>query len=610
MRPPRPAPELPPIVTAIYQREGKKHLAISTDRRVKRDIELQSLAGLTLHPGDLVTVELLRCSPYGRYQRGRPVAKIGLSDDPWAISLTSLNNHGIPQEFSEEALTIANTATAVPLGEREDLRTIPLITIDGEDARDFDDAVFAEKTPDGWHLIVAIADVAHYVREGSPLDLAARERGNSVYLPDRVVPMLPEALSNGWCSLKPGEDRGCLAVHIWLDQHGEKVKHQFVRGLMRSSARMTYTAVEGIINGSEPHPQVTPLHQLYQLLRRQREQRGALNLESVELKIRFTPEHKVASFHPDPHLKAHELIEECMVLANVCAAQTLSEKQFPALYRIHPEPEDERVSTLQTILKQIGQGIDLKQGVTPFTFNRALAAARGTPFERFMNQAVLLTQSQASYHPDNIGHFGLGLPKYAHFTSPIRRYADLVVHRALITVLGLGEGGFSHGLDDEAFIKELGELSDHLSLTERRAAKAERDAINRFVASYYEQHIGEIYPITVVRVFTHGLIVIFNDTLAEAFIPRELLGEDRWNLDDSKHALVGLRSKVIFTLGDLLEAEVYRVDVVTGSVILKVRRIVQSHRQAPRNLKERPRKGSRHEKAKRTAQRKSGKGKR
>jgi ribonuclease R len=295
----------------------------------------------------------------------------------------------------------------------------------------------------------------------------------------------------------------------------------------------------------------------------------------------------VESFHPAPHFPAHEVIEEFMILANVCAAETLAAKQFPALYRIHPEPEDERVETLQTILKSIGQGIDLKQGVTPFTFNRALVQARGKPFERFINQAVLLTQAQASYHPDNIGHFGLGLPKYAHFTSPIRRYADLVVHRALISVLGLGEGGFAERLQDESFIRDLVELSAHLSLTERRAARAERDAVNRFVASYYEQHIGMVGAVSIVRVFTHGLIVIFNDTQAEAFIPRELLGPDQYRLDESGHMLIGMRSRVVFTLGDVLEAEVWRVDVVTGSVVLKVRRIVHSHRQAPRPVGER-----------------------
>jgi ribonuclease R len=582
---------LPTHVSAIYQRERKHHLAVPTDRRVKREIQLTDLGGLNLHPGDLIRVELLPTPAAGRYHRGKALAKIGLSDDPWAISLISLNNHSIPQDFTAEALADADTAGAVPLAGREDLRALPLVTIDGIDARDFDDAVFAEPDPDpqnpgGWHLIVAIADVAFYVREHSPLDLVARERGNSVYMPDRVVPMLPEILSNHWCSLKPDEDRGCLAVHIWLDRAGEKIRHRFVRAVMRSAARLTYEQVQETITTNLPHPFITPLHQVYGKLRKIRETRGALELTSVEMKLRFNDAHQVESFHPAPHFAAHEVIEEFMILANVCAAETLSEKAFPALYRIHPEPEDERVETLQTILRGIGQGIDLKQGVTPFTFNRALVQARGKPFERFINQAVLLTQAQASYHPDNIGHFGLGLPKYAHFTSPIRRYADLIVHRALISVLGLGDGGFAERLDDDGFIKDLVELSEHLSLTERRAAKAERDAVNRFVASYYEQHIGTVYGVSIVRVFTHGLIVIFNDTQAEAFIPRELLGSDQYRLDESGHMLVGVRSRVMFTLGDVLEAEVWRVDVVTGSVVLKVRRIVQSHRQAPRPLGE------------------------
>jgi ribonuclease R len=592
-KPPATAPELPTHITAIYQRERKHHLGIPTDRRLKRDIQLVDLGGLSLHPGDLVRVELLPSPASGRYQRGKALAKIGLSDDPWAISLISLNNHGIPQDFPDDALAEAATAGPVPVAGREDLRLLPLVTIDGLDARDFDDAVFAEPdtdtdNPGGWHVIVAIADVAHYVPEHGPLDKAAQERGNSVYLPDRVVPMLPESLSNHWCSLKPDEDRGCLAVHMWLSRTGEKIRHRFCRAVIRSCARLTYTAVQDILTSGTPHPQITPLHQVYGLLRKVRAQRGALELTSVELKLHFTPAHTVESFSPDPHLVAHEVIEELMILANVCAAETLADKEFPALYRIHPEPEDERVETLQTILKGIGQGLNLKQGVTPFAFNAALAAARGKPFERFLNQAVLLTQAQASYHPDNIGHFGLGLPKYAHFTSPIRRYADLVVHRALITVLGLGSGGFAERLQDAGFIQELVELSTHLSLTERRAARAERDAVNRFVASYYEQHIGTVYGVTVVRVFTHGLIVIFNDTQAEGFIPRDLLGSDRYQLEEAGHCLIGVKSRIMFTLGDALEAEVWRVDVVTGSVVLKVRRIIQSHRQAPRSVGDRP----------------------
>ncbi len=568
------------VVGIAYHKRHHVH-AMPTDRRIKKDIFITNAGDFTIKEGDKLSIRL-----EGEDKSRDAIAGVvlgilpAMSNAAAEVSAISLANYEIPQDFAAESIKQAEKAKGVTARGREDLRDIPLITIDGEDARDFDDAVYAAPEGDGWHIIVAIADVAHYVPIDSALDKDARERGNSVYLPDRVVPMLPAALSNGWCSLNPDEPRGCLAVHMWLDKHGNKVKHRFCRGIMRSSRRFTYTEVQAILDGNAvPDARVSPLQHVFGLLRRARERRGALDIDSVELKIHFHNRERVSAIKPYITGTANQLIEELMILANVCAAETLAEAECPALYRIHAPPAPERLLSLIEQLKRIGLKTATLDDFTQHDFNALLAKSKGKPYERFLAQAVLLCQSQASYHPDNIGHYGLNLPLYSHFTSPIRRYADLIVHRALISVCGLGKDGLPL-INKAGLHEEFALMSAHLSMTERRAAQAERDAVSRFVACYYEERIGEKAEVRIVRVASFGVHVMFLDTLAEGFIPRDLLGQDTYMYDEQDNCFIGRRSRHSFHLGDTVLAEIHRVDVLTGSVILAAKATIASFFQA------------------------------
>ncbi len=555
----------PSTITAVYQKRGKRHFAVATDRRVKKDIELKDVAEqrLSLIEGDLIRVKLKPAHRANVNLTGYVLEIVGKQQD---IDTIVLHSHEIPTEFPDAAVEQAEKAKAPKLGKRQDLRKLPLVTIDGADARDFDDAVFAEpyKTNGiaGWHLIVAIADVAHYVPVDSALDQEARLRGNSVYLPGRVVPMLPEALSNGWCSLVPDEERACLAVHMYITADGALQNFEFIRGLMRSHKRWTYEEVETTLKQGEAPEYLQDLKKAYQCLRKARDNRGALNIHSDELSI-VLEEGIAKDIIPRPSLESHQLIEEFMVLANVAAAKAL--KEHNALYRIHPKPSFERLDKLYLSLKELGLKFTLpKDGqVTPHLFNDLLERGKKTKFKDYLNLLVLTSQNQARYLPGNIGHFGLGLESYTHFTSPIRRYSDLVVHRALIDALNLGAGGVQESQED------LEALSDSLYETERRAIKAERDAVSRHVAVYYEQFLGDIFTISVVRVFKHGLIVLFQDTRAEGYIPRESLPTGRYRYDEDRQILFNPKNGIRFCMGDMLTARITMVDTITGNVRLE-----------------------------------------
>ncbi len=448
-----------------------------TDKKARSEIVVDRRDAGDAAPGDLVTIELLA---RGRNRLGLPAGRVierfaGIAD-PRSFSRIAVQEHDIPDVFPEETLALAERAKPVALGKREDLRQVPLVTIDGEDARDFDDAVFATAdddtaNPGGFRLLVAIADVAHYARPGDALDREALKRGNSVYFPDRVVPMLPEALSNGLCSLRPDEDRACMAVEIVIDAEGRKRAHRFTRGLMRSRARLTYRQVQTAVDGGDssgvPEGVLEPLYGAFRALRREREKRGALDLEIPEKRVVLDDAGDVVEIGIRERLDAHMLIEEFMVLANVCAAETLEAKRQPCMYRVHESPDPERVNALADVLEGLGIALARGQVISPKTFNGVLAKVRGQPAERMVNEMILRAQAQAHYAPANAGHFGLGLVRYAHFTSPIRRYSDLLVHRALIRGLRLGDGALGDH-DDEKF----GDWGEHISATERRAAAA------------------------------------------------------------------------------------------------------------------------------------------
>jgi ribonuclease R len=538
-----------------------------TDRRQRADWTVPEDGRNGAESGEIVLAEPLPARALGP-RPARIVERLGRMDDARAISLICVHAHGIPDRFPPEALAEAEAARAVSPTGREDLRGVPLVTVDGEDARDFDDAVFAApEDGGGWRVLVAIADVAHYVRPGSALDREARERGNSVYFPDRVVPMLPEALSNGWCSLKPGEERGCLFVEMRFDGSGTKTGHRFGRGIMRSAARLTYEAAQAAIDGGADPEGVPPggmaaLNGAFRALLAARERRGTLDLELPERRVLLDEAGRVADVVPRARLDSHRLIEEFMVGANVCAAEELERRRQPCMYRVHDQPSPEKLEGLRQFLGTFGISLPPAGQVQPRSFSHALAMVRGRPEERLVNEAVLRGQSQAAYSPENIGHFGLALPRYAHFTSPIRRYADLMVHRALVSGLRLGPDGLG---EHEA--ERFADTAEHITRTERRAAAAERDAVDRYLAAHMAHHVGNHFDARVSGVTRFGLFVTLESNDASGIVPLPSLPDDRWIEDEAGRALVGRRTGLRFTLGQAVEARLAAADPRTGSLV-------------------------------------------
>jgi ribonuclease R len=486
--------------------------------------------------------------------------------DAKSVSLICIHTHGIPQDFTPEALAEAQKSRAVPLGKRTDLRDIPLITIDGEDARDFDDAVYAEPDSEGFRLIVAIADVAHYVRPGSALDQAARTRGNSCYFPDRVVPMLPEALSNGWCSLRPNEARGCLFVDMRITREGKKTAHRFGRGLMKSAARLTYTQVQDSFDAGDtmglPEGQLSTLYAAFRALLDARNARGTLDLDLPERKVVLDEQGRVADIAPRPRLDSHRLIEEFMVLANVAAAEELERLKKPCMYRVHAPPSDEKLANLRTFLGTLGISLPPGNVLHPRDLDHVLKKVAGTDQAPVVNEVMLRSQSQAAYHPDNIGHFGLSLARYAHFTSPIRRYADLLVHRALIAGLKLGLGALS---PDEAGGFE--DIADHITSTERRAAIAEREAIDRYLSAYMADKVGASFHARISGVTRFGLFVTLQGSGANGLIPLSSLPDDYWMHDEATQTLNGRRTRQTFRLTQDVSVRLKEASPVTGGLV-------------------------------------------
>jgi ribonuclease R len=543
-----------------------------TDRKHKTIYTVRAIEALGAQDGELVLAAALPLPRLG-LPHAQIVERLGRMGDPSSISLVAIYSQGIPTGFSDAAIAEAEAAKPVSLGKRTDLRKIPLVTIDGADARDFDDAVWAEPDTDpdnegGWHILVAIADVSWYVRSGSALDAAARERGNSVYFPDRVVPMLPEALSNELCSLKPDVERACLAIHMWLDKDGRKLRHEIVRGLMRSAARFTYEEVQTIMDGPESELRtklVAPLYGAYQALDQARRERGTLELDLPERRVILAEDGSVARIERRMRLDSHKLIEEFMIAANVAAAEILEKAKRPCMYRVHDVPDPDKLDALREFLEGLGiSGLKLAKGQTvkPSHFGRILSAAAGRPEAPLINELVLRSQAQAVYAPENLGHFGLALRRYAHFTSPIRRYADLLVHRALVTGLKPGEGALEP--IDPA---EFAELGAHISRTERRAALAERMTVDRYTVSYMASQVGASFPGRINGVARFGLFVTLDDTGADGLVPIGSLPGDYYHHDAQLHRLIGERTRRIFTLGDRVEVKLVEADPVAGGMV-------------------------------------------
>ena len=556
-------------VLGVVKHAGQSVRVEPVDRKTRYAFAVDPRDLKGVRDGELVVVEPLAGRAFGNV-RGRIAERLGSVTAPKAVSLIAIHAHGIPTEFPREALEEAARPRAAEAAGRSDLRALPLVTIDPEDARDHDDAVWAGPDPDrgnpGGHVvIVAIADVAHYVRPASALDREARSRGNSVYFPDRVVPMLPEALSADLCSLREKEDRPALAVRMVFDAQGCKRRHQFERATMRSAARLTYReaqrAFEGATSPRAPAEVMTPLWSAYRALSMARAAREPLDLDLPERRIMIGEDGKVASIAFRERLESMRLVEEFMIQANVCAAESLEKARSPVIYRIHEEPSHEKVVAFGEYLRSAGIAFAKGQVMKPAVFNRILARSKGTPHEETINEVVLRTQAQAVYAAENLGHFGLNLARYAHFTSPIRRYADLVVHRALIRALRLGEGGLSN---EEA--GRLTETSEHISMTERRAMAAERDSADRYVAAYMEDRVGAVFEARIVSVTRFGLFARLKETGADGIIPMRSLGAERFRHDEKRHALVGERSRVAYHLGDVVEVRLAEATPLTGGL--------------------------------------------
>jgi ribonuclease R len=479
---------------------------------------------------------------------------------------------GLREDFPPKAIEDTRGMKVPEVGTREDLRQIPLVTIDGLDARDFDDAVFAEKTDEGFHLIVAIADVAHYVTPESALNQEAYRRGNSTYFPDRVIPMLPEVLSNDLCSLRPHENRACLAVHMHINLEGKLIRYKFLRGLMRSEARLTYEQVQAAMNGLSDEvtgpllePVIKPLYAAFAILEQARKKRGALELDLPEKQVLIDKNGKMTGVKLRQRLDSHKLIEEFMVLANVAAASALEAKQAPCVYRIHDRPSPEKLDSAREFIEGFGLSLPKGQVTGPAQINAVLERAAKLPYSHLISTVILRTQAQAHYSPENIGHFGLALTKYAHFTSPIRRYADLLVHRSLIRAYGLGDGGLDDG--EEA---RLEEMCEHISDTERVSMEAERNAVDRFTAAFLSNRIGAEFSGRISGVTRFGLFVSLSESGADGLVPMSTLPHDFYIHDERAHALVGRRSGRIFRLGAEVNVRLMEADGLTGSTVLSL----------------------------------------
>jgi ribonuclease R len=540
-----------------------------------RELAVPPGASADAQDGDLVAVEVAGSrSGYG-LATARVTERLGSLKSERAISMIAINAHGIPHHFPPAVIKEAEAVEPAHAAGRENWRDLPFVTIDPADAKDHDDAVQAEPDADpanpGGHVLrVAIADVAYSVRPGSALDREALVRGNSVYFPDRVVPMLPERISNDLCSLRPQEDRAALAVRVVVGADGRKRAHTFHRVLIRSAAKLSYQQAQAAMDGwpdDTTGPLIAsvlePLYAAYRVLKRARDERGPLDLDLPERKIVLTAHHTVDRVVTPERLDAHRLIEEFMILANVAAAETLERARVPLIYRVHDEPDMERVNALREFLKTLDIPL-VKGGVLRAAdFNRILARVKGHDVEKLVNEVVLRTQAQAEYTAENYGHFGLNLRRYAHFTSPIRRYADLVVHRGLVRALKLGEGA----LPEHEDVGTLGEVAAKISATERRAMKAERETFDRLLAHFLADRVGATFEGHISGVTRAGLFVKLDDTGADGFIPaRTIGGSEYFRYEENRHALIGNRSGHTHRLGDRVSVRLIEAAPVAGAL--------------------------------------------
>jgi ribonuclease R len=565
------------ILGILRMRDGDRPPYLEPIDRKQRELDVDASDLKDAGDGDLVSVQVSRSGRYG-HPRASVVERFGSMKSEKAVSEIALHSHGIPHVFPAAVEAQAEAAKPVEkLGKRDDWRQIPLITIDPPDAKDHDDAVFAEADEDphneGGHIVyVAIADVAYYVTPGSPMDREASLRGNSVYFPDRVIPMLPERISNQLCSLREKEDKPALGVRMVFDKTGRKTGHSFHRVLMRSAAKLSYLQAQKAIDGAADDKTdpilegvLKPLWAAYAALKKGRDAREPLELDLPERKIRLKDDGTVDHVYVPERLDAHKLIEEFMIQANVAAAETLEHKKSPLLYRVHDASTPEKLESLKDFLSTISIKLPSSGGLRPAMFNAILSKVKDTPQAHLVNEVVLRSQAQAEYNPQNIGHFGLNLRRYAHFTSPIRRYADLIVHRGLISALGLGKDGLPEGIESK-----LEAIAAEISAAERRAMLAERDTIDRLIALWMSDQIGATFQGRIAGVIKSGLFVRLADTGADGFVPASTIGADYYRYDEGSHALIGDKTGETYQLGDQVEVKLVEAAPFAGALTFEL----------------------------------------
>jgi ribonuclease R len=547
------------------------------DRKDLRDYPVQKGNEGRASDGDLVRFDLAN-QRRNALPQARILETLGNPDDARQISLIAIHAHGLPNDFPESVIAESQQLKAPPMEDRVDLRRLPLLTIDPHDARDHDDAVCAQadtdpKNPGGWIVHVAIADVAYFVRPGTRLDQDAQLRGNSVYFPDRVVPMLPEAISNDLCSLREHEDRACLVVRLVFDATGEKRGHKFMRAMVRSAVKLSYQEAQAAIDGQPTEKAapflesaLKPLWAAYHCCDQARKRRQPLDLDLPERKIIMDGNGKVARIFVPERLSAHRLIEEFMIQANVAAAEMLESRQTPCVYRVHDEPSKEKLKSLKDVLDTLGLTFPGGGSVKAGMFNQMLGEAKESANPELVNEIVLRSQAQAEYAVDNYGHFGLNLRKYAHFTSPIRRYADLLVHRALIKALDFGAGALEIGSKSDKKSLGLKDIAKAISDAERRAMAAERETTDRLIAAHLADRTGATFDARISGVTRSGIFVRLTETGANGFIPVSTLGAEYFNHVEEAQALVGSRSGGAFSLGDQVEVKLIEVIPSAGAM--------------------------------------------
>ncbi len=561
----------------IFQKSpGQPSRVMPVDKKSRNQLEVRPGDENGAKSGELVAVATVHDRGRGLVQ-AKVVKRFGPVDDQRNISMIAVHQHGIPLDFPPAVVKAADHLKPVTADGRYDLRDLPLITMDPPDARDHDDAVWASAddapgNKGGYQVIVAIADVACYVKPGTDLDHEARTRGNSVYLPDRVVPMLPERLSTDLCSLQQKRDRPVLACFLTFDAKGNKRRHRFERAIMRSAANLSYDAAQAAIDGKPDNrtgtllePVLKPLWAAYAAVAKARQRRQPLELELPERKIILDDDGHIERIVTPPRFAAHKLIEEFMIQANVAAAETLQTQASPLLYRVHDAPSPEKVAALGEFLRTLGLSSPAGQTMKPRQFNQLLKQCHGRPDQHIVNEMILRTQAQAFYSAENAGHFGLNLRHYAHFTSPIRRYADLIVHRALIAALKLGPDGLS-----TQDIKKLHETAELISTTERRAMSAERETTDRLIAGHLAGQLRARFHGRIGGVTRAGLFVRLEETGADGFVPASSIGSQYYVHDEAKHALIGSTTGETYQLGDPIEVRLVDVTPVTGGLRFEI----------------------------------------